>query len=70
MFDLKKIFNIGVPSDMDPVEAKYIGMSNIGALFFIVSSPPFTLYCFLNNWMFLFYELLFFMAVLMPHFCL
>ena len=64
MFDLKKIFNIGVPSDMDPVEAKYIGMSNIGALFFIVSSPPFTLYCFLNNWMFLFYELLFFMAVL------
>ena len=49
---------------MDPVESKYIGMSNIGALFFIVSSPPFTIYCFLNNWIFLFYELLFFMAVL------
>ena len=64
MFDLKKIFNIGVPSDMDPVEAKYIGMSNIGALFFIVSSPPFTIYYFLNNWIFLFYELLFFMAAL------
>ena len=64
MFNLKKIFNIGVPSDMDPVEAKYIGMSNIGALFFIVSSPPFTIYYFLNNWIFLFYELLFFMAAL------
>lgn len=64
MFNLKKIFDIGVPADMDPVEAKYIGMSNIGALFFILSSPPYTLYYFLNNWMFLFYEQLIFMAVL------
>ena len=49
---------------MDPVEAKYIGMSNIGALFFILSSPPYTLYYFINDWMFLFFEQLIFMAVL------
>ncbi len=64
MFNLKKIFYIGVPSDMDPVEAKYIGMSNIGALFFILSSPTYTFYYFFNHWMFLFYEQLIFMAVL------
>jgi diguanylate cyclase (GGDEF)-like protein len=59
----QKVFNIGVPSGMDPVEAKYIGMSNIGALFFILITPPYMLYCFFNNWLFLTCELLGFMGV-------
>jgi diguanylate cyclase (GGDEF)-like protein len=64
MFKLRKIFYIGVPSDMDPVEAKYIGMSNIGALVFILFSPLYTIYCLLNGWKFLFYEQLIFMVCL------
>jgi diguanylate cyclase (GGDEF)-like protein len=64
MFDLRKIFYIGVPSGMDPVETKYIGMSNIGALFFIACSPLYSIYFLFNHWLFLFYEHLFFMASL------
>lgn len=64
MFNLKKIFYLGVPSDMDPVEAKYVGMCNIGALFFILTSPLYIFYYLLNDWMFLCYEQLGFMAVL------
>lgn len=49
---------------MDPVEAKYVGMSNIGASFFILISPFFIVYYLFNNWIFLFYEQAIFMAVL------
>lgn len=64
IFDLNKIFYIGVPSDMDPIEAKYVGMSNMSAAFFIATCPIYMIYCFLNNWTFLFYEQLIFAAVL------
>jgi diguanylate cyclase (GGDEF)-like protein len=64
IFDLKKIFYFGVPSDMDPIEAKYVGMCNMSASFFIATTPIYMIYCFLNNWMFLFYEQLIFAAAL------
>ena len=64
MFNLKKIFYIGVPSDMDPIEAKYIGMCNISAFFFIVTNPIYMIYFYSNNWLLLFYEMFIFMAAL------
>ncbi|HNZ65281.1 MAG TPA: diguanylate cyclase [Smithella sp.] len=64
MFNLKRIFYIGVPSDMDPIEAKYVGMCNISALFFIVTNPIYMIYFYSNNWMLLFYEMFIFMAAL------
>ena len=64
MFDLKSIFYIGVPSDMDPIEAKYVGMCNISAFFFIVTNPIYMIYFYSNNWMLLFYEMFIFMAAL------
>jgi diguanylate cyclase (GGDEF)-like protein len=47
---IKRIFNIGVPPDMAPEEAKYIGMCNAGALFFIFFTIPFIFYCFAETW--------------------
>lgn len=64
ILDLKKIFYLGVPSDMDPIEAKYIGMCNISVLFFILTNPLYMIYFFSNNWMLLFYEMFIFMAAL------
>ncbi len=41
---------------MDPVEAKYIGMCNIGVVFFILITPFYALYCYSNGWLFITYE--------------
>jgi len=64
IFDLKKIFYFGVPADMDPIEAKYVGMCNMSAAFFIATTPIYMIYCYFNNWMFLFYEQFIFAAAL------
>lgn len=61
---LQRIFNVGIPPDMDPVEAKYIGMCNIGAVFFILMTPFYTVYCYYNDWLFITYEQLVFAGLL------
>ena len=38
---LNTIFNIGVPDDMSPEDAKYIRMINMGALIFISFVPAY-----------------------------
>ena len=47
---INRIFNIGVPPDMPLEEAKYIGMCNAGAVFFILFSIPFIFYCLAETW--------------------
>jgi diguanylate cyclase (GGDEF)-like protein len=47
---IKGIFNVGVPPGMAPEEAKYIGMCNAGAAFFILFTIPFFIYCIIEAW--------------------
>jgi diguanylate cyclase (GGDEF)-like protein len=65
---LKRILKIGIPPDMGPEEAKYIGMVNAGALFFSLFTIPFMIYCYAEGWHFIVGEMLVFCSLLLVTF--
>jgi len=67
---LKTIFNIGVPLGMSPEDAKYIGMCNLGAFFFILFNIPFMFYFYNQGWTFIIFEFFFLEACLAVTFIL
>jgi diguanylate cyclase (GGDEF)-like protein len=55
---LKRLVDVGVPPDMNPEEAKYIQMGNLGALLMIAVMIPYMALCLINGWTLIFFEIL------------
>lgn len=67
---LKKVYNFGISEQLEPEDAKYIGMTNLGALIMMSTVPPIALFFFMKGWMLLVIEQLVFGALMVPIFFL